>query len=109
MAWIYVGIVLVGLLSSYTTLVGLRSGLSANRVLIAAAGTIVALFLLSLVVWGFAVLDWYWPLVAFAAGAVIAWAAVNTANFALWYGISPVLYTVTAVGGIYLWFWNWPF
>ena len=109
MAWIYVGVVLAGLLGSYTTVVGLRTGLSANKVLIAIAGAIATLFLLSLVVWGFAALDWYWPLIAFAAGAAIAWAAINPTNFALWYGISPALYTITAVGGIYLWFWNWPF
>jgi hypothetical protein len=54
-------------------------------------------------------LEWYWPLIAFAAGAVVSALAINASNFPSWYGASPVLYTATAVGGIYLWFWNWPF
>ena len=109
MAWVYVGVVIAGLLSSYTAVVGLRSGLSANRLLIAIAGAVAALFLLSLLLWGLVALDWYWPLIAFVAGAAICWAVIKPANFALWYGASPFLYTATAVGGIYLWFSNWPF
>lgn len=109
MAWVYIGVVVAGMLSSYTTVVGLRSGLTGNRLLIAIVGAIAALFLLSLLVWGFVALHWFWPIIAFSAGAVISWAAINPANFPTWYGISPFLYTATAIGGIYLWFWNWPF
>ncbi|MGB3338512.1 MAG: hypothetical protein WBA73_15165 [Devosia sp.] len=107
MAWVYVGVVVAGLLSSYTTVVGLRSGLTGNRLLIAVAGGIAGLFLLSLLIWGFVALEWYWPIIAFAAGAVISAVAINTTNFAFWYTASPFLYTATAIGGIYLW--SWPF
>lgn len=109
MAWVYVGVVVAAMLSSYTTVVGLRSGLTANRLLIAVVGATAALFLLSLLIWGFLALPWFWPVIAFVAGAVISWAAIKPANFPVWYGASPFLYTATAIGGIYLWFWNWPF
>jgi hypothetical protein len=109
MALVYIAIVVVGMLAGRANLVGMQNGLTGNKLLIAAVGAVVAVFLFSLVVWGFAALDWYWPLIALAAGAVICVVAINSTNFPFWYGALPFLYTATAIGGIYLWFWNWPF
>lgn len=109
MAWVYLGVVIAGLMSSYTLVVGLRSGLTGNQFLITVVGSIAGLFLISLLVWGFAALGWYWPVIAFVGGAVLSRVAINRNNFGGWYGASPFLYTATAIGGIYLWFWNWPF
>ena len=109
MLWIYLGVVTAGLLSGRVLLVGIQSGLAGSRPVFAFVGLLAALFLLSLLVWGLVVLAWYWALLGFTLGLAAAWIAIRPGNFTFWYGASPALYTATAIGGIYLWFWHWPF
>lgn len=109
MEWLYVGVFVIGLLSSRVTLVGMRGGMQSSNLFLAVLGGVATIFLFSLFVWGFVALAWFWPLIGFAAGTVVSGLAVTRANFPFWHTISPFLDTATVVGGTYLWFWNWPF
>ena len=102
-------IFVLGMLASRIVLVGTRGGIQQRNVVLALIGMIATFVTLSLVVWGFASLAWYWPIATFVAGSVIIGLIVTRSNWGAWFAASPFLDVIAGAGGLYLWIWHWPF
>jgi hypothetical protein len=102
---IYFVLLILGLLSSRTTLVGARGGHRDHSltVLISLAGLGATL---SLIVWGFIHLKWYWPVAAFAVGTVVAGLLVSRSSWAGLSGLRPIFDIAVIAGAVYFWFWK---
>lgn len=104
MVWLYLIIVVVGIFASRIALVAGRGHYDPRGIVTAAIGLAATLLTISLIVWGFMYLDWYWPIIGFVVGT-IAGVAVNHSTFPALIAIAPILELGVIAGAAYLWFW----
>lgn len=98
----------LGVLSGRITTVGARGGVEATTVTRAALGAASVFVTFSLIVWGFASLSWYWPIVAFLIGSAVA-LMVTQASWPGLFTMQPVLDAAVIALGLFLWVVHWPF
>lgn len=109
MLGVYVAVFLVGMVTSRIAIVGARGGVQHRGLARSALGALATIVTLSLVIWGFVALPWYWPVALFVGGSVLAALIVTRNNWTGWFSASAVLDVIAAVGGLYLWMRHWPF
>ena len=106
---VFIAAMILATLTARVTLVGMRvrvGQVPPERAALGAASTII---LFSLLVWGLAALDWYWPVIAFMIGSIIAGFAVTRRAWPTLFTFQPVLDIATIAAGLYLWIGHWPF
>ena len=96
----------LGLISGYTTRVATRgSSLMSPGIFRAVMGGLAFLALISLFVWGFVNLDWYWVIGGFLGiSLVIVPLSVNRTTFVLCYTAQPLMDVGTVTMAVWLWF-----
>ncbi|WP_428428226.1 hypothetical protein [Pararhizobium sp.] len=100
---LYVGLIVIGLLGARINLVGARGGQVDQAVLILALSVAATIATLSLFVWGFIYLKWYWPVVAFVAGTIFGM-VVTRNSWASLAAARPVMDAAVVAGAIFIWF-----
>lgn len=105
----YVIILVCGILGSRTALVGARGGVQRRNVALAFLGMAATFISLSLIVWGFAALPWYWPVGTFLAASTLSGMIITRTNWGTWFFVAPILDIVAATGGLFLWIKHSPF
>lgn len=99
----------IGILSGRVSLVGARRGIQHRNVFRAFIAALATFVSLSLIVWGFATLPWYWPLAIFLIASFCSGLVITRRNWPTWFSIAAILDAIAAAGGLYLWIWHWPF
>lgn len=106
---IFAAVFFVGALGSRPALVGARGGVQQRNVAYSFIGAVAVFVTLSLIIWGFVSLPWYWPVCTFVVSSILAALLVTRSNWSTWFSIAPLLNLIAAGGGLYLWVQHWPF
>lgn len=106
---VYVPALLIGLMASRLSLVGSQRGLYQYNIGTSLIGVLASALTLTMLVWGFASLPWYWPVGTFLLGSWLANLVITNKNFHVWYAFSPLPDILVIVGGLHFWMWYWPF
>lgn len=108
MTWLYVILFILGAISGRSVIVGARGGIVERRIILVAISTLANILTLSLIVWGFATLEWPWATAVTVIGLTSS-AIVTNASYPRWSRLSPLLNLLVTLGGGYLWIYHWPF
>lgn len=105
---LYAILFILGAISGRAVIVGARGDIVERRIILVVLGTFANVLTLSLIVWGFATLEWPWATAVTVVG-LLSSAIVTNTNYAKWARLSPLLNLLVTLGGAYLWIYRWPF
>lgn len=108
MTILYLVLFILGAISGRTVIIGARAGQIERRAILVIVGTLSNLLTLSLIIWGFATLEWPWALAVTVIGLTSS-AIVTNSNHERWSRRSPLLNLLITIGSGYLWVFHWPF
>ena len=108
MTILYTVLFVLGAISGRTVIVGARAGQIERCAILVIIGTLSNLLTLSLIIWGFATLEWPWATAVTVIG-LTSTAVVTNSNQERWNRLSPLLNMLVTIGSGYLWIVRWPF
>jgi hypothetical protein len=108
MTILYTILFILGAISGRTVIVGARAGQIERRAILVIIGTLSNLLTLSLIIWGFATLEWPWATAVTVIG-LTSTAVVTNSNQERWNRLSLLLNMQVTIGSGYLWIAHWPF
>ena len=88
---LYAAILILGSVSYRVFLIGARGGFVPEGLVETGIITLGAITVLSMFIWGFASLIWYWPPAFFLLGVIIAALTVTRSTWLFWYGAKPII------------------
>lgn len=109
MTVLFVVVFLLGTFCSRLSVAGVADGSFSRGPASTVISYLANLATVALLVWGFSVLKWYWPLGCMIVGGGAAQVAIPQMTWSRWPTITPVLDLIVIAGAVILFAWHWPF
>ena len=100
---LFVAAVTAGIISGYVTRVGARGGITSVGLVRGGLGAASTIATFALIIGGFFLLRWYWPLIAILIGSFAAAALVNRQTWPMLFAVQPAIDAAVVGATIIYW------
>jgi hypothetical protein len=100
--YVYAAVVNLGMLTARASIIAARGGVITQSPIIAVLGIVASFGTIGMLIWGFFLFAWYWPIIILLVGTTAQAVLINRRNVGAWVAAAPLLDVLFVVGAGYL-------